>query len=86
MELKKNNDWIRKYMEEVIGSSYIIGIALQDFETTYELENFVKTMNDKNIGVTISAHHSNAYQGVCVNIYDRKTCSDFNKNIILKDT
>ena len=73
MELKKNNDWIRKYMEEVI-------------ETTYELENFVKTMNDNNIGVTISAHHSNAYQGVCVNIYDRKTCSDFNKNIILKDT
>ena len=64
-------------VKEVKGTSYITDVPTAEFKTIQELNDFVEIMNKNGIGVTLKAEHSNFYQGILVQIFDRVTCSKF---------
>ena len=76
-EGETNTKKYNQIAKEVKGTSYITDVPTAEFKTIQELNDFVEIMNKNEIGVTLKAEHSNFYQGVLVQIFDRVTCSDF---------
>lgn len=62
-------------LKQVKGESHIVSIPFEEFESLSDLKNFAKEMNRNGIGVGLHDEHSNFYQGVLVQIYDKGTCT-----------
>ena len=76
--------YYKQIAKEVTGTSYITDIPIAEFETIQELKEFVEIMNRNEIGVMIEEEHSNFYQGILVQIFDRETCSDSCRRVLLE--
>ena len=65
----------KRDLESVKGVSHIVDIPIEEFENISALGNFVSQMNRNGIGVCLHDEHSNLYQGVLVQMYDKETCT-----------
>lgn len=79
---------MRNYKEDVYDikdTSWITTIPLlKEFENLEDLNNFVEVMNKNGIGVVIKTEYSNFYQGVLVEVFDKKTVNEKAKKGLLK--
>ena len=62
-------------LKKVKGVSYIVDIPIEEFENLDDLTYFVRYMNRNGIGVVVYHEQSNYYQGVLVQMYDKKNCT-----------
>lgn len=73
-----------QYVKEVKGTSFITSVPIKDFESIQDLQNFIETMDKNGLGTSIKVEHSNFYQGVLIQTYDKETCSDSCRKELLK--
>lgn len=70
------NEFLKNAIKDVRGVSYIQCIPIEDFDNVDELTLFVKTAKTNNCGVVMNYETSNFHQGVVVQLYDKKTCTE----------
>ena len=69
------NDFFKETLDGCVGKTYINSIPLSEFSSTKEIGEVVVYAQKKGLGVAMKVEHSNFYQGVLVEIYDKKTCA-----------
>ncbi len=70
------NEFLKNEIKDVRGLSYILSIPIEYFGNMDELTLFVKTAKTNNCGVVMNYETSNFHQGVLVELYDKKTCTE----------
>ena len=70
------NEFLENAIKEIEGASYIRSIPIEDFENIDELTSFVKMAKANSCGVIMNYETSNFHQGVLVELYDKKTCTE----------
>ncbi len=68
------NEFLENAIKEIEGASYIRSIPIEDFENIDELTSFVKMAKANSCGVIMNYETSTFYQGVLVELYNKKTC------------
>lgn len=75
----------RADIERVKGEDYFFCIPIDEFESIQELKEFVEEMKVQNIGAVLKAEHSNFFNGVAVDVYDKECINpEALKEIMLK--